>query len=106
MAKRKPELAAFRVLPPEYDPPIKRMPDGKVPPSTDVAQERWGPVWDRYYALDVEYFTGGLGSSLLKVMSRNFLWTTKLASTPMLEAEVRTSLAAASRVLVPPSPTA
>lgn len=93
MAKRKPELAAFRVLPPEFDPPTKRMPDGKTPPSTDSAQERWGPVWDRYYALDVEYFTGGLGSSLLKVMSRNFLWTTKLASTPMLETEVRASAA-------------
>ena len=43
----------------------------------------------RYYQLEVQYFMSTLSFSLLDILSREFLWTKVLASTPALDGESR-----------------
>ncbi|OQS06928.1 COP9 signalosome complex subunit 5 [Thraustotheca clavata] len=87
LAKKRPEMGAFRAYPPEYAPPVNETPDGQTDSTARV--ERWGSCWNRYYALEIQYFMSSLGSNVLSVLSEKFLWMRTLSSTPMLERENR-----------------
>ncbi|EQC28976.1 hypothetical protein SDRG_13313 [Saprolegnia diclina VS20] len=89
LAKKRPEMGAFRAYPPEYAPPVNETPDGTLVTDDTARVERWGSCWNRYYALEVEYFMSSLGSNVLSVLSEKFLWMRTLSSTPMLERENR-----------------
>ncbi|OQR86968.1 COP9 signalosome complex subunit 5 [Achlya hypogyna] len=89
LAKKRPEMGAFRAYPPEYAPPVNETPDGTLVTDDTARVERWGSCWNRYYALEVEYFMSTLGSNVLSVLTEKFLWMRTLSSTPMLERENR-----------------
>lgn len=47
-----PELKAFRVYPPEYNPPVpNECPDGSIETNEQQRLELWGSCWNRYYEL-------------------------------------------------------
>jgi COP9 signalosome complex subunit 5 len=89
VAKGVPELGAFRCYPPGHMPERGLAPDGVVWDDEHARSERWGASAMSYYQLEVEYFMSSFSYSLLDVLSRGHLWTRMLASTPMLEKEVR-----------------
>lgn len=51
LAKKRPEMGAFRVYPPEYLAPINETPDGSIVNDDSSRIERWGSCWNRYDAL-------------------------------------------------------
>ncbi|KAG5185577.1 COP9 signalosome complex subunit 5A [Tribonema minus] len=87
LAKGRPEFGAFRAYPPEYAAPPNETPDGKVVMDDTQRVERWGTCWDRYCALEVEYFMSSLASTVMGTLTENFLWMRALSSTPLLERE-------------------
>lgn len=89
LAKSTPEFGAFRVYPPDYSPPGNETPDGKIVEDDRLRVEQWGACWNRYYKLDIEYFMSAQARAVISILSRNFLWTRTLGSTPMLERENR-----------------
>jgi len=92
MARQEPEIGAFRTLPRDYKMGEEECPDGTVM-GKEAKAKRWGNSSNEYYALKVNYFMSTLGRAELGVMSKNNLWLSVLGSTPMLEAENRTSFA-------------
>ncbi|KAF0689634.1 Aste57867_18933 [Aphanomyces stellatus] len=89
LAKKRPEMGAFRAYPPEFAAPLNETPDGQIVTDDTARVERWGSCWNRYYALEIEYFMSNMGSNVLSVLSEKFLWMRTLSSTPMLERENR-----------------
>lgn len=43
----------------------------------------------RYYSLEIEYYMSTLSSSVMSILTENFLWMRTLGTTPQLEPEVR-----------------
>ena len=73
LAKGRPELGAFRAFPPEYTPPNNMCPDDAI--VTDNSRvDRWGAAWNRYHALEIQYFMSSLSSRISSTISQNFLW--------------------------------
>ncbi|ETV93143.1 hypothetical protein H310_12752 [Aphanomyces invadans] len=89
LAKKRPEMGAFRAYPPEFAAPVNETPDGQIVTDDTARVERWGSCWNRYYALEIEYFMSTLGANVLGVLSEKFLWMRTLSSTPTLERENR-----------------
>jgi len=87
LAKGHPELMAFRVYPPDYNPPLNETPDGKIILEDRLRLEKWGACWNRYYRLEVSYFMSNLAQTTLGILKNNFLWTNSFTSTPLLEPE-------------------
>lgn len=46
----------------------------------------------RYYSLEIEYYMSTLSSSVMSILTENFLWMRTLGTTPQLEPEVRPAL--------------
>lgn len=93
LAKERPELAAFRVYPPEYNPPLNQTPDGTFVSDDRARVEKWGACWHRYYKLEVSYYMSSLAQSTLGILKNNFLWQNVFTSTPTLEPEHQQRLA-------------
>jgi len=93
LAKERPELAAFRVYPPDYSPPPNLTPDGTYVTDDRARVEKWGACWHRYYKLDVSYYMSSLAQSTLGILKNNFLWQNVFTSTPTLEPEHQQRLA-------------
>ena len=68
IAKGKPELAAFRVYPPEYEPLDNETPDGKIVVDKAVREKLWGNCWRRYYKLEVQYFMSTLAQQTFRIL--------------------------------------
>ncbi|CAM9755852.1 unnamed protein product [Chrysoparadoxa australica] len=89
LAKGRPEFGAFRAYPPEHTATPNETPNGKIVTDDTLRVEMWGSCWNRYYSLDIEYFTSSMASDVMGILTENFLWTRTLSSTPMLEKEHR-----------------
>ncbi|TMW68792.1 hypothetical protein Poli38472_006260 [Pythium oligandrum] len=89
LAKKRPEMGAFRVYPPEYTAPVNETPDGTIVTDETTRMERWGSCWNRYYTLEVDYFMSSLGSQIVNILSEEFLWMRTLSSNTMQERENR-----------------
>jgi COP9 signalosome complex subunit 5 len=74
IAKNKPELMAFRVYPPEFNPPSNELPDGSKVSDDKYRVEKWGACWNRYYKLDTVYFTSNLSLNTLDILKNKLLW--------------------------------
>ena len=85
LAKERPELAAFRVYPPEYAPPLNELPDGSISTDDKVRIEKWGACWNRYYKLEVKYFMSSMSRNVLNILKNNFLWQNALTSSILHE---------------------
>lgn len=92
VAKGLPEIGAFRCYPPAYTPPKGLAPDGVIWADEKARNARWGESCLSYYQLEVDYFVPTLGSSLLAILARDFMWTRVLSSNPLLEKEVRAAV--------------
>jgi COP9 signalosome complex subunit 5 len=93
LAKNKPELAAFRVFPPDYTPPQNQTPDGTFVADDRLRVERWGACWNRYYKLETSFFMSRVARQTLSILKDNFLWHNSFTCTPMLEPEQQQRLA-------------
>lgn len=80
LAKSRPELQAYRVYPPEYTAPENETPDGTVVVEANPRLERWGSCWNRYYVLELDYFTSRLGKKVMHTLSEKFLWMRALGT--------------------------
>lgn len=80
VVKGKPELAAFRVYPPEFTAPTNETPDGTVVTDDKSRIEKWGAVWNRYYQLKTNFFMSSFSQSTLSVLKDKFLWQQTLSS--------------------------
>ncbi|RLN59062.1 hypothetical protein BBJ29_003103 [Phytophthora kernoviae] len=89
LAKKRPEMGAFRVYPPEFAAPVNETPDGTIVTDESARLERWGNCWNRYYTLEIDYFMSALGSQVVSVLSEEFLWMRTLSSNTMQERENR-----------------
>ncbi|GLD94925.1 hypothetical protein PINS_up003550 [Pythium insidiosum] len=89
LAKKRPEMGAFRVYPPEYTAPVNETPDGTIVTDDSARIERWGSCWNRYYTLEVDYFMSSVGSDIVNILSEEFLWMRTLSSNSMQERENR-----------------
>ena len=87
LAKNRPELMAFRVYPPDYNPPMNQVPDGAFVSDDRVRVEKWGACWNRYYKLETSFYMSRIATSTLSILKNNFLWHNSFTSTPMLEPE-------------------
>jgi COP9 signalosome complex subunit 5 len=74
LAKNRPEMAAFRVYPPEFIAPVNETPDGTIVTNDRNRVELWGACWNRYYKLDIEYYMSALSQQTLGVLKNKFLW--------------------------------
>lgn len=74
VSKGRPELSAFRVYPPEYNPPQNETPDGTFVNDEKTRLEKWGSSWNRYYKLEVSFFMSSLAQNTLNILKNNFLW--------------------------------
>lgn len=79
-AKGRPELAAFRVYPPDFSAPPNETPDGLVETNDKTRVERWGVAWNRYYQLETHFFLSALAQSTLSLLKNKFLWQNTLSS--------------------------
>lgn len=114
LAKKRPEMGAFRVYPPEFAAPVNETPDGTIITDETTRMERWGSCWNRcvvgllhlycycvekwsnhiardhrYYTLECDYFMSSLGSQVVSILSEEFLWMRTLSSNTMQERENR-----------------
>ena len=87
LAKGKPELGAFRAYPPEYVPPANEMPDGRINADADARVERWGNCWNRYHEIEVTTFMSSLSERIMQMMSKKYLWISRLSTTPTMDKE-------------------
>jgi len=85
IAKKQPQLAAFRCYPPKFNPPANQAPDG----SDLRAGRNWGVTPNRYYQMEMSFFMSGTGRRMVDIMSRNFLWISVLSSSAVMEPENR-----------------
>lgn len=76
--KQKPEMRAFRVYPPEYNPPSDETPDGSILTNDKSRIEIWGACWNRYYSLEISYFISDLSRTTLGILKNKFLWHNSL----------------------------
>ena len=74
LAHEKIQVKAFRVYPPDHDPPANQTPDGKIVKDDKVRIAKWGACWNRYYELKVKYFISSMAKKTLKVLSDKFSW--------------------------------
>lgn len=81
IAKSKLELMAFRVYPPEYEPPAGESPDGKIL-SDSEGQKLWGNCWRRYYKLETSYFMSSLAQQTFRILKNNMSFAESLISQP------------------------
>ena len=51
--------------------------------------DRWGAAWNRYHALEIQYFMSSLSSRISSTISQNFLWKNAVSTTPVLDREYR-----------------
>jgi COP9 signalosome complex subunit 5 len=93
LAKNRPELMAFRVYPPDYNPPMNQVPDGSLVSDDRVRVEKWGACWNRYYKLETSFYMSRIATSTLSILKNNFLWHNSFTSTPMLEPEQQQRMA-------------
>jgi len=92
-AKGKPELAAFRVFPPEYSSSNPdETPDGSTIHDDKLRIEKWGVCWNRYYKLDTSYYMSSLAQSTLSLLKNKFLWQNTLSSSPHLDPDAQDEL--------------
>jgi COP9 signalosome complex subunit 5 len=89
LAKGKPELGAFRVYPPEYNPPSNLTPDGQLITDNAARIERWGVAWNRYHSLEVNYFASQISTDVVTAVSQMVLWKGALSTTPINDRENR-----------------
>jgi len=89
LAKQKPDFGCFRVFPPSFDSNPNVQPDGTPVIDKESTLARWGPVYNRYYALAPTFFMSGLSKRFVDIMSANNLWIRTLSSTPLMEPETR-----------------
>ena len=87
LAKGKPELGAFRAYPPEYNAPAGETPDGRVNSDADARIERWGNCWNRYHEIEVTTFMSSLSERIMRMLSKKYLWISRLSTTPTMEKE-------------------
>ena len=92
IARKEPDIQAFRCYPIKYNAPASECPDG-TEADEETKQLRWGKSSSRYYQLAVKYFMSSVGSTLLSIMSRDHLWIKMLSSTPLVEPEVKARVA-------------
>lgn len=85
IANEKPELAAFRVYPPEYTAPANETPNGEIVTNDKFRIERWGAVWNRYYQLEMQFYMSSLTQSVIGVLKNKFSWKESISSTPSNE---------------------
>lgn len=85
IVKGRPEMKAFRVFPPDYNPPMNETPDGTFVVDDRVRIEKWGACWNRYYELEISFFMSSLSQRTLGTLKNSFLWQSSFTSTPMLE---------------------
>lgn len=93
LAKNRPELSAFRVYPPDYNPPMNQVPDGSLVSDDRIRVEKWGACWNRYYKLETSFYMSRIATSTLSILKNNFLWHNSFTSTPMLEPEQQQRMA-------------
>lgn len=75
-----PEIKAFRAYPPEYNAPIaNECPDGSIVTDEQTRLELWGSCWNRYYALQVEYFMSSHARKVLEQLTQDYLWMRALS---------------------------
>nr|CCA18128.1 COP9 signalosome complex subunit 5 putative [Albugo laibachii Nc14] len=89
LSKKRPEMGAFRVYPPEYLAPVDETPDGRIVSDDASRIERWGSCWNRYYELQVDHFISSLGSQIVQVLTEEVLWMRTLSTNKMQETENR-----------------
>lgn len=89
LAKKNPEIKAFRAYPPDYSAPQNECPDGTIVTEEKLRLEVWGKCWDRYYELEVEYYMSNAARNMITLLTQNYAWMTVLGSTPMLQPEVK-----------------
>jgi COP9 signalosome complex subunit 5 len=92
-AQGRPELGAFRALPPAFRPPERLGPDGKTYESRDALEARWGSVASSYTMVPISIFASSLSKLLSQRFAQEYLWTQVLASTPAHDRERRDALA-------------
>lgn len=92
LAKGRPEMMAFRVYPPEYNPPANETPDGSIVTDDRLRVQRWGSCWNRYYKLELSYYMSNLAHSTLNILKDKLLWHLPLCSTAMLDADNSSAL--------------
>ena len=91
LARKEPDIQAFRCYPVKHNPPTNECPDG-TEADEETKQLRWGKSSNRYYQLKVEHFMSSVGSNLLSILSKNHLWIRMLSNNQMIEPESRDRL--------------
>lgn len=85
IAKNRPEMMAFRVYPPDYNPPADETPDGTIVVNDHQRVTKWGACWNRYYKLEINYFMSTLSQHTLEMLKDKFLWQNTFRSTAGIE---------------------
>lgn len=81
LVKSRPEMIAFRAYPPDCSAKLDETPDGKIVQDDKTRLELWGACWNRYYALEVNYYLSELASNTLSILRNNSMWTSAFSST-------------------------
>lgn len=93
IARQKPELMCFRVYPNSYTPHTLECPDGSAIANESERVTRWGQGFNRYYALQIEWFSSALGRKMLNIVAKDHVWIRSLASTAGSEPEEQIQIA-------------
>jgi len=90
LAMKIPEIKAFRAYPTNYNSPvINECPDGSIIHDERTRFEKWGSCWGRYYELNVRYIINRHSRSVIKLLTKNFLWMRAFASTTIPNIELK-----------------
>lgn len=79
IALQRPEIGAYRVYQNKYTPAANECPDGTIATDDTQRAQRWGHSHNRYYELDVSYFTSELGNNILQSISSGSVWASVLS---------------------------
>ena len=82
LEQEKPEMLAFRVYPPTFNPPANETPDGALIREDNVRVQKWGACWNRYYKLQIEHFMSSLARETLDRLNNQMLWQQPFVSAP------------------------
>jgi COP9 signalosome complex subunit 5 len=83
--KNKPEMKAFRVYAPDYNPPPNETPDGLFVLDDKLRIEKWGACWNRYYQLETSYFMSELSQKALGILRNQLSWQAPFTSSVLHE---------------------
>jgi COP9 signalosome complex subunit 5 len=92
-AQGRPELGAFRALPPSFRPPERVGPDRKTYESQDALEARWGSFGGSYTMVPISIFASTLAKAFSDRVAQDYLWTQVLTSSPAHDRERRDALA-------------